>query len=229
MQNNFKIFTFPLIFTIIVILVFLLDHIGNFNLYHLGIYPRKFDGLSGILFSPFIHGDVNHLLSNLTALPFLLIILSITYRKNYFSIFIVLFFLTGLITWIIARNSYHIGSSGIIYALASFIFFGGIVSNKKGAVALSLLIIILYGGMIWGILPTQTHISWESHFAGGFSGFVSAFMFVSNEKSIEKPEINYDYKLPGFSKNGYISSNKYNLINYVYYTNEVDYDYNFKK
>ena len=79
--------------------------------------------------------------------------------------------------WIIGRPSFHIGASGIIYALASFIFASGILSKNPRLSALSLVVIFLYGLMLWGILPTKQPISWEGHLSGFFAGIIVALFF----------------------------------------------------
>lgn len=185
---------FPLAFTIAVVSAFLIENFSGLNFASCGIYPRRLEGLPGILFSPFIHGDVKHLLSNISALPILMLLLTTLYKRNYVIIFSTLYFLTGIFVWIFGRESYHIGASGIIYALASFVFFGGLVSKRKGAAAISMLVLLLYGGMVWGIFPADSHISWESHLFGGVSGFIGAFIFVKEKISKPKTDKDYDFQ-----------------------------------
>lgn len=206
---------FPLLFSAAVALVFAVSEVWNTSAANLGIYPRTFDGLKGILFSPFIHGDAKHLLSNLAALPVLLCLLSMLNPKRYFKIFSLLYILTGFAVWIAARPSYHIGASGIIYALASYIFFAGIVSNQKGSAAVSLLVVMIYGGMVWGVLPADPHVSWESHLAGGIAGFVCAFIFATKtEKADTKHLLNNS--VPLFDTQMHITDSSFTSIKYEY-------------
>lgn len=147
----------------------------NFTKY--GVYPRTLKGLKGILFSPFIHSGVKHLFNNSVPLFILLLSLFYFYRKIAFKILIYGGFLTGLVTWIIAREAYHIGASGIVYLLFSFILFSGIIRKYNRLIAVSLIVIFLYGSMIWYIFPIKDEISWEGHLSGFLIGLFFAFVF----------------------------------------------------
>lgn len=197
--NNFSFLAFPLGFCLVVVLVFVWEWGFDADFSVFGIYPRSLIGLRGILLSPFIHGDYRHLVSNMSALPILMSIFTLFSRRNYFRIFVALWFSTCLLVWIFGRSSYHIGVSGIIYALASFLFFGGIISRRAGAIYVSLIMVFLYGGMVWGIFPGQPHVSWESHALGAMSGFVCAFVFVDKEGDICRTDSDWNFRFPGFS------------------------------
>ena len=140
----------------------------NFNSY--GIMPRTISGLSGVLFSPFIHGSLEHLYNNTIPLGILLAALFYFYREVAFKIILYGIILSGLLTWGIGRTSYHIGASGLIYVLASFIFFKGIFSNYFRLIALSLIVVFIYGSLLWYIFPIKEGISWEGHLAGFLTG-----------------------------------------------------------
>jgi membrane associated rhomboid family serine protease len=146
-----------------------------------GIYPLKLQGLPGILFSPFIHADFSHLFNNSLPLFFLSIALFYFYSEVALSVFAWTYFLTGLLVWIAGREAWHIGASGVVYGLASFLFFSGIIRRYFRLIALSLLIVFLYGSMVWGLFPgIYKNVSWESHMLGFFSGIVLA-VFYRNE------------------------------------------------
>lgn len=147
----------------------------NFNTY--GVEPRTFTGLRGILFSPFIHSGVQHLFNNSAPLFVLLISLFYFYKEIAFKILLYGLVLSGLLTWIIARPSYHIGASGLVYLLFSFIFFSGIIRKYNRLIAVSLMVIFLYGGMIWYIFPVKEEISWEGHLSGFLIGLVFAITY----------------------------------------------------
>lgn len=149
----------------------------NFNFNPYGIRPRTFVGLRGILFSPFIHGSVQHLWSNSLPLLILSMALLYFYKPIAWKIFVFGGILTGSLTWVIAENGTHIGASGIVYLLASFLFFKGINSKNYRLMALSLIVVFVYGSLIWGVLPGQEGISWEGHLSGVVSGGVFAFIF----------------------------------------------------
>lgn len=147
----------------------------NFNKY--GIYPRSFIGLRGILFSPFIHSDSTHLTNNSIPLMMMLGGLYYFYQKIANKVLIAGLVLTGLLTWVMGRTSYHIGASGIIYFLVSFIFFSGIFRKYYRLIALSLIVVFLYGSMVWYIFPMEERISWEGHLSGFLVGFIFAYVF----------------------------------------------------
>ena len=117
--------------TVIIFLVFIVERLFMTSFADAGILPRTVSGLKGIFFGPLIHGDWSHLISNLSAFPVLLAMLTLVYRRNYVRIFAALYVMTGLLVWLFARPAYHIGVSGVIYALASFLFFGGIMASSK--------------------------------------------------------------------------------------------------
>jgi len=144
----------------------------NFNDY--GIYPRTLEGLRGVVLSPFIHGSVEHLYNNTLPLAILTAFLFYFYQRAALKVLVLGILVSGLLTWIIARPSYHIGASGVIYVLASFIFFKGIFAKHFRLVALSLVVVFIYGSMIWYIFPVKDNISWEGHLAGFLTGLLLA-------------------------------------------------------
>ena len=150
-----------------------------------GVSPQTLKGLRGLLFSPFIHKDLTHLFNN--SYPILILggLLFSVYRKIALPICVWLFFISGFWLWIIGRPSFHIGASGIIYALASFLCISGVIRKNPRLAAVSLIIIFLYGSMIWGIIPTKEPISWEGHLAGFVAGILVA-VFYRNEGPLAK-------------------------------------------
>jgi membrane associated rhomboid family serine protease len=143
---------------------------------HFGIYPRHILGTIGIFTSPFIHGDFLHLLSNSFSLMLLIIILFFFYDRIALKALLYIYILTGIGVWIIAREAYHIGASGVIYGIASFILFSGLIRKNQSSLALSFVVLLLYGGMFYGVLPRDGYISWESHLMGLFSGLIVAYL-----------------------------------------------------
>ncbi len=143
--------------------------------------PLKAEGLKGILFAPLIHGSIEHLVSNSVPLFLLSAALFYYYRPKAWQIIILSWLMTGLWVWLFARGrSYHIGASGVVYALASFHFVSGIIRREPKLAAFSLLITFLYGSLVWGIFPgfaVKERISWESHLMGGIAGLVLAFFY----------------------------------------------------
>jgi membrane associated rhomboid family serine protease len=142
-----------------------------------GILPRDFVGLRGIFFSVFIHGDFNHLVNN--TLPILILggSLFYFYKEVALRVFLISLFSSALYTWISARTSYHIGASGLVYALFGFLLISGFIRRNNSLIAISFLVAFIYGSLVWGILPWKRGISWEGHFWGLFIGLVLAFFY----------------------------------------------------
>ena len=156
------------------------------NLNEYGIYPRTIKGLRGIIFSPFLHGSVEHLYNNTLPIAILSGALVYFYRKISLKVILVGILLSGLLTWIIARPSYHIGASGVISVLASFIFFKGIFTKHFRLVALSMLVVFIYGGLFWYIFPVKDGISWEGHLAGFITGLFLAITLRTELPPVKK-------------------------------------------
>lgn len=168
----------PGIFVLLMWIVKIIEVLFETDFSVLGIYPLSVKGLPGIIFSPFIHADFTHLFNN--SLPFFLLSVALFYfySEVALKVFLWTYFLTGILVWFGGRAAYHIGASGLVYGLASFLFFSGIIRKYYRLVALSLLVVFLYGQMVWGIFPgVYKNVSWESHMLGFFSGIILAIWF----------------------------------------------------
>ncbi len=178
----------PLIAVITIWLVYYIEIKFGFNFNKWGIYPKSFKGLRGVVLSPLIHSDTKHLINNTVPLAVLLSGLYFFYQKIATKVLLFGLLFTGILTWSFARPAYHIGASGIIYFLVSFIFFSGIFRKYYRLVALSLIVVFLYGSMVWYIFPVKERISWEGHLSGFVVGFLVAFLFRRMGPQIEKFE-----------------------------------------
>jgi membrane associated rhomboid family serine protease len=168
----------PGVFVFIMWLVKIIEVLFDIDLSNFGIYPLSLEGLPGILFSPFIHANFGHLFNNSLPLFFLGTALFYFYSEIAVKVSIWTYLLTGILVWIAGRNAWHIGASGLIYGFASFLFFSGIIRKHFRLVALSLLIVFLYGSMVWGIFPNiYREVSWESHMLGFISGIILAVVY----------------------------------------------------
>lgn len=156
----------PAIILLFFWLVWIYERVDGLDLYYFGIFPRRIYGLPGIITSPFIHGNFNHLINNTVPFFFLLTAIFYFYNKVAWRVLMISYLVTGALVWLLARSSYHIGASGLIYSFASFLFFSGIVRRNINLLAISLLVIFVYGSMVWGIFPYQPEMSWESHLMG---------------------------------------------------------------
>ncbi|WP_144963730.1 rhomboid family intramembrane serine protease [Gillisia sp. Hel_I_86] len=184
------VIAYPLLFILIIWLVFWFEIRFGFDFNHFGIQPRTLKGLRGILFSPFIHSDIKHLFHNTIPLFILTMALFYFYRNISWKVLFVGLLLTGFFTWVIGRPANHIGASGIIYLLASFLFFKGIFSKYYRLIALSLIVVFLYGGMLWFVVPVDPKISWEGHLSGLGVGLLLASIF--RQKIIKNPKYEWE-------------------------------------
>lgn len=168
----------PGIFVLLMWIVKIIEVLFETDFSGLGIYPLSVKGLPGIIFSPFIHADFTHLFNN--SLPFFLLSVALFYFYSEIAlkVFLWTYFLTGILVWFGGREAYHIGASGLVYGLASFLFFSGIIRKYYRLAALSLLVVFLYGQMVWGIFPgVYKNVSWESHMLGFFSGIILSIWY----------------------------------------------------
>ncbi|WP_319503171.1 rhomboid family intramembrane serine protease [uncultured Draconibacterium sp.] len=168
---------FPALFVLLLWLVKIVELTSGLSFVEFGIFPRHINGLQGILFSPFIHSDFSHLISN--SLPFFILgfMLIYFYRRISYRIFFLLYILSGISTWLMGREAWHIGASGVVYALAAFHFVSGIIRSDVRLLTLSAIVVFLYGGLVWGLLPIRPEISWEGHLSGAIFGVALAFYY----------------------------------------------------
>lgn len=141
----------------------------------LGVLPREITGLPGILTAPWIHGSWSHLAVNTPALFLLLVVSLYRYPRASRLALPAIYLLSGLGVWLFGRDSFHIGASGLTHGLMFFIFASGVIRRDRSAMALSMLVFFLYGGMIWGVFPLAPGISFEYHLFGALSGLLAAF------------------------------------------------------
>lgn len=189
------IILYPLLFVMLIWIAFWVELRFDFKFTRWGIYPMKAEGLKGILFAPFIHGSLKHLFNNSIPLFALSAALFFFYRNLRWKVLLWGTLLTGLLTWIIARPAMHIGASGVVYMLVAFLFFKGIISRRYQLIAISMIVVFLYGGLLWYLFPIDPKISWEGHLSGFMVGLVLAFLLkqqtIENKKYAWEQE---DYK-----------------------------------
>ena len=176
----------PILYILVIWMLYFIEIKFGYNFNKYGVYPREFKGLRGIFFTHFIHSNISHLFNNSIPLFVLLLSIFMFYKEVALKVLAYGALLTGFLTWIIARESYHIGASGVVYLLFSFVFFSGILKKHFRLVALSLIVIFLYGSMIWYVLPIKDGMSWEGHLSGFVVGLVFAFLY--KNKGIKKTE-----------------------------------------
>lgn len=171
--------TFKLLFIVVFsfCLVEVINIVTNRSLNSLGILPRTISGLTGVITAPWLHGGVGHFLSNIGPLIVLSFFVIQYGFKRYLGVSLLIIVGSGLTVWLFARTSHHIGASGLVYGYFGFLLVGGIISQKLKLILISVITAVAYGGLIWGVLPTQSYISFESHLFGFIFGVLAAFKF----------------------------------------------------
>lgn len=167
--------------------VHLLDLGFELDLYRYGTYPRTFHGAVGILLSPFVHGDLEHLVNNSIPLFVLGWALLYFFPRLAGRVILASWLVSGCWVWLSARSSYHIGASGVVYGMAAFLFTSGLLRRQRALMGLSLLVVFLYGGLIWGVFPLFPKVSWESHLWGAVAGTAMAFLYRTVPSAVHEP------------------------------------------
>ncbi|WP_439132546.1 rhomboid family intramembrane serine protease [Polaribacter sp.] len=170
----------PIVYVSLIWIIYWIEIQFGFNFNKYGVYPRSLKGFRGVFLTHFIHSNPSHLFNNSIPLFVLLASLFYFYKDIAYKTLILGGFFTGVLTWAIAQNAYHIGASGIVYMLFSFVFFSGLIRKHYRLVAQSLIIIFLYGSMVWYVLPIKEGMSWEGHLSGFIVGFILAIVFRRN-------------------------------------------------
>lgn len=158
-------------------IVFIADGWFHLDLHRFGIRPREVSGLIGVLAAPFLHANWDHIAGNSLSALVLGWLLVYFYPRQSFRVLVFCWLVGGFWVWLFARPSYHIGASGVIYGMASFLFFSGVVKRHLAHAGVSFMIMALYGGWIWGVLPIEPEKSWESHLAGGVVGALMSWFY----------------------------------------------------
>lgn len=167
--------------------VYLLDITYELDLFRFGILPREWKGLWGVLAAPFLHGDFDHLINNSIPIVVLGCALLYFFPRLAGRVVLVSWIISGLLVWMTARSNYHIGASGVVYGLAAFLFTSGLLRKQRTLMGLSMLVVFLYGSLLWGVFPILPRISWESHFWGAAAGVIMAIMYKHVPSAIRDP------------------------------------------
>jgi len=139
-----------------------------------GIHPRSVDGLVGIFVWPFLHANIEHLISNTIPLAVLSWFILLRGFKDYLIVTVGITLIAGAAIWLVARPAIHIGASGLIFGYFGFLVAAAWYEKSLRSLIFSILTIFLYGGIVWGIFPQATHVSWEAHLFGLLSGLLLA-------------------------------------------------------
>jgi len=218
MEGEKKRFLYSLVlpgfFLLLIWLIKIVEVTLHLNFTFLGIFPLRIKGLIGIVTAPLVHSDFQHLAANSLPLLILGAGLFYFYRKIAGKVFLLIYLISNIWIWFGARYAYHIGASGIIYGMASFLFFSGVIRKNVKLMAISLLVVFLYGSMVWGLLPIQPHVSWESHLMGAIAGLVLAFYY--RDRGPKRKIYSWEFE----DEDEEDEENAYWNINYHYKENE---------
>ncbi len=231
-KTFFRSLLYPAVFVALLwIIEFVQEYTGT-RIWSLGIIPRKIEGLSGIITAPLIHAGLDHLVSN--TLPLLIVGAGLIYfyPTLAFRVILLVWLFSGIWVWLSGRDSSHIGASGLIYGFVVFLFFSGLMRKDTRLIAISLLVTFLYGSLVWGILPVDQTVSWESHLFGAIAGLLCAYYYrkdgpqrpkaqweIDEENELLNPEISHeqDVNSPNSaSGNEQISESGPVQIRYIY-------------
>ena len=169
---------FPMLFIVALWVIYTVSFMTGIQLGYLGVLPREWSGLLGIITAPLIHGEWQHLISNTVPLAALSAVLFLFFRRVAVKSFLLIYLLSGLGVWLFARpHTHHIGASGVVYGLISFVFWSGVFRRNVRSIVLALIVLVLYSGYFPGIVPGEKGVSWESHLLGAFAGILIAWMF----------------------------------------------------
>ncbi|MEO0371249.1 MAG: rhomboid family intramembrane serine protease [Pseudomonadota bacterium] len=145
-----------------------------------GLIPRHMAGIDGVLAMPFLHGSYDHLISNTPPLLMMGGLLALTATRALVAVNAVIVILGGALVWLFGETAIHVGASGLIFGWFGFLVARGFVDRSPITLATSVLIAVLYGSIVWGMVPGQTGISWEAHLFGALAGVAAAIFVKSN-------------------------------------------------
>lgn len=185
---------YPLLLTALMWAIFWAERVSGYDLVQLGVRPQQWESWKGVFFMPLLHSpnDIAHIVNNTFPTVFLFGALVYYYRRVAFRVLGISWLVVGLSVWWLAEddNAYHIGMSGVIYALFGFLFVSGFFRGILRLQALTLIVVILYGSMVWGIFPQKANISWEGHLSGLFIGVVLAVYY--RKKGPQRQKFQYE-------------------------------------
>jgi membrane associated rhomboid family serine protease len=179
-------------FTAMLWLIKIIEEITGISLVEYGIYPARPQGLTGIVLAPLIHSSFSHLFANTAPLVILGTAVLYGYPRSARIVIPVVYLASGICVWLFGRPAWHIGASGLTFGFMFFVFSIGALRWDRKAIALSMTVFLLYGGMIMGIFPDRPNISFESHLFGALTGLVLAVLLRNADP--RPPEKKYSWE-----------------------------------
>jgi membrane associated rhomboid family serine protease len=142
-----------------------------------GVRPREWSGLIGIVTAPLVHSGFAHLVANSVPLATVGAAMLFLYPRSTLRVLPAVYLGPGVLVWLFGRGSVHLGASGLVYGLVSYVFMAGLLRRDRRAIAASLLVVFMYGSLAWGVLPIQSGVSWETHLSAALIGALLALAF----------------------------------------------------
>ena len=159
-----------------------LDTLLSHRLDRFGVRPHHLVGLRGIAFAPFLHAGWAHLIGNTVPLAVLTLLIAGRSVVRYVSVFLVVTLISGLGMWLLGgSNELHLGASGVIFGLLTYLISRGFFARRAGQVVVGLVVALVYGGALRGVFPTTNGVSWQGHLFGAIGGVLAAYMFDRRE------------------------------------------------
>jgi membrane associated rhomboid family serine protease len=164
-------------FVLLLWLIHLMNWAMGLDPWLLGVRPRQWSGLVGVLTAPLVHGDFAHLFANSVPLATMGTAMLFLYPRSTLRVLPAVYLGPGILVWLAGRGAAHVGASGLVYGLVSYVFVAGLMRRDRRAIAASLLVVFVYGSLVWGVLPIQPHMSWEMHLSAAVIGVLLALAF----------------------------------------------------
>jgi membrane associated rhomboid family serine protease len=152
-----------------------IDQVSNNSLDQYGITPRTDEGLLGVFAAPFLHGSWQHLASN--SIPFFIlgVVVLLDGWRRWLTVTLVIALVSGATVWLIApAGTLTLGASGVVFGWLTYLIVRGVYTRAPGQVALGVVVFLFYGGILWGVLPTDELVSWQAHLGGAIGGVIAA-------------------------------------------------------
>jgi membrane associated rhomboid family serine protease len=151
------------------------DQASNNSLDQFGIRPRTDEGLFGVFAAPFLHGSWGHLASNSVPFFILGVIVLLDGWRRWLTVTLTIVLLSGATVWLIApAGTLTLGASGVVFGWLTYLILRGVYTRAPGQVALGVVVFLFYGGLLWGVLPTDQLVSWQAHLGGAIGGVIAA-------------------------------------------------------
>lgn len=177
-QQMFRIkYIVPLLYCLLILVVYAFEKVNPSIIETYAVLPQHPDHLMGIVTSVFIHGGMEHLSSNILPLAICLFGLFHFYSEIALKVTLLAHVFSGALVWLFARHVYHVGASGLIYALIFFVLISALIKRNKQLTVFAFIVLVFQGGLMWGLVPQNNGISWESHLMGAITGSILAVVF----------------------------------------------------